>query len=209
MLRKFSWRKLTPAPVIGVDEVGRGCIAGPVYAAAVILSSSKDTRHYTDSKLLSEKRREELSLSVQAHHRFGIGIASVEEIEQLNILKASLLAMARAVQALGVDGGHLLVDGKFRIPGLAGFEQTPLVKGDLRAAPISAASIVAKVARDRLMNELSQTYVHYGFEKNKGYGTEFHRDAIAKHGICAVHRKTFLGIREYVASLESSERALV
>ncbi|HEX4923903.1 MAG TPA: ribonuclease HII [Bdellovibrionales bacterium] len=209
MLRKFGWRKLTPAPIIGVDEVGRGCLAGPVYAAAVILKSETDTRHYTDSKLISEKRREELSLSIRTHHRYGIGIASVEEIEQLNILKASLLAMARAVQALGVESGHLLVDGKFRIPNMPGFEQTPLVKGDLRAAPISAASIVAKVARDNLMNELAQTYGHYGFEKNKGYGTEFHRSAIAQHGICAVHRKTFLGVREFVATLEPRQGTLV
>jgi ribonuclease HII len=209
VIRRFSWRKLEPAPIIGVDEVGRGCIAGPVYAAAVVLQSSKDVRHYTDSKLLSEKRRNELAESVRAHHRFSIGIATVEEIERLNILQASLLAMARAVQGLGFDSGHLLVDGKFKIPNLSGFAQTPLIKGDLRASPISAASIVAKVARDNFMTELGRVYGHYGFEQNKGYGTETHRKAVAKHGPCEAHRKTFLGVREFVASLEPSQGTLL
>jgi ribonuclease HII len=198
-IKKFGWRKLSPTPIIGVDEVGRGCIAGAVYAAAVILQSSRDVRHYTDSKMISEKRREELSDSIQKHHRFGIGIATVEEIEKLNILHAALLAMTRAVQQLGCEGGHILVDGKFKVPGLSeSFVQTTLVKGDLRASPISAASIVAKVARDRYMTVLAETYGKYGFEQNKGYGTEFHRLALEKFGVTPIHRRTFAGVREHL-----------
>lgn len=197
--KRFSWRKLSPSPIIGVDEVGRGCIAGAVYAAAVILQSNKDVRHYTDSKLLSEIRREELSSSIQQHHRFGIGIATVEEIEQLNILHAALLAMNRAVKALGCEGGHVLVDGKFKVPGLSeSFAQTTLVKGDLRAAPISAASIVAKVARDKYMSEMAGTYSQYGFEQNKGYGTELHLVALSKFGITPIHRRAFSGVKEHL-----------
>jgi ribonuclease HII len=209
MKSRFNWRKLLPAPIVGVDEVGRGCLAGPVYAAAVILNSNKDVRHYTDSKLISENRREKLSLSIQTHHRSSIGVASVEEIERLNILQASLLAMKRAVFGLGIETGHLLVDGKFKIPGLDGFLQTPLVKGDLRASPISAASIIAKVARDQLMKELAKTHIYYGFEKNKGYGTEVHRLALAEYGPTPVHRKTFFGVREFFENSESDSRTQV
>ena len=206
-MKRFNWRKSSPEPIIGVDEVGRGCLAGPVYAAAVILQSTKGIRSFTDSKLISEERREELSALIQGNHKFSIGIASVEEIERLNILHASLLAMRRAVEGLGVSSGHVLVDGKFKVPGLVGFQQTPLVKGDLRASPISAASIVAKVARDTFMKELSKTHAHYGFESNKGYATEIHRLAIAKHGPCDFHRKTFLGVREFV--IESAQGTLL
>ncbi len=198
-MRRFSWRDLTPSPVIGVDEVGRGCIAGPVYAAACILTSGRGARTFTDSKLISEDRREELSALIKSNHRFGIGIASVEEIERLNILWASMLAMKRAIAQLGVTAGHVLVDGKMKIPDLPkGFVQTPLIKGDLRATPISAASIVAKVARDGLMKELAETYPQYGFEKHKGYGTEYHRLAIEKYGVTEIHRRSFAGVREHL-----------
>ena len=187
-----------PKPVIGVDEVGRGCVAGSVFAAAVILMSNEDVHLYKDSKTLSEKAREKLSESIKTNHRFGIGIASVDEIEKLNILQAALLAMKRATKNLGATEGHVLVDGNFPIPGLDGFTQTTIVSGDSRVRAIAAASIVAKVARDHHMKELSKVYPQYEFEKHKGYGTASHLQRIAEHGPCAEHRKTFRGVREFV-----------
>ncbi|UOF01921.1 ribonuclease HII [Bdellovibrio reynosensis] len=196
---KVNWREYFPEPVIGVDEVGRGCLAGPVYAAAVIFKSDALSEDVTDSKLISEERREELAELILKEHHVGIGFASVEEIDELNILQASLLAMKRAVEALGVTSGHVLIDGNMKIPKLAGsFEQTTIVKGDLRAPPISAASIVAKVTRDRIMKELSGKYPQYGFEAHKGYSTAIHMESIQAHGPCDVHRKSFSGVKEFV-----------
>ncbi|WP_291516568.1 ribonuclease HII [Bdellovibrio sp. ArHS] len=198
---KVNWREFFPEPVIGVDEVGRGCLAGPVYAAAVIFKSDALAEDVTDSKLLSEERREELATLIHNEHHVGIGFATVEEIDEMNILRASLLAMKRAVEALGVKGGHVLIDGNMKIPGLEGFEQTTMVKGDLRVAPISAASIVAKVTRDRLMKQLGEKYPLYGFEVHKGYSTPVHKDSIVAHGPCRVHRKSFAGVKEHLADL--------
>ncbi len=198
VLPKVEWRDFSPAPIIGVDEVGRGCLAGPVYAAAVIFKSDVANDLVTDSKLLSEERREELAEIILKEHHVGIGCATVEEIDEINILQASLLAMKRAIENLGVTSGHVLVDGNMKIPNLQGFEQTPIVKGDLRAAPISAASIVAKVTRDRLMKKLAEQYPHYGFEAHKGYSTPVHKQSIVAHGPCEVHRKSFAGVKEYV-----------
>lgn len=195
---KVDWRLITPSPVIGVDEVGRGCLAGPVYAGAAILLSDAVEAELTDSKLLSEEKREKLAIAITAHHKVCVAWASEEEIETLNIFQASLLAMRRAVQGLGVTSGHILVDGKFPIPKMEGFVQTPLIKGDLRAAPISAAAICAKVARDQFMQTLATEYPGYGFEKHKGYATEEHRTAIQKLGPCKVHRRSFGGVREYL-----------
>ena len=195
---KIDWRTYSPVPIIGVDEVGRGCLAGPVYAAAVIFRSEELSNLVTDSKLLSEERREELAAKILRAHQVGIGSASVEEIDELNILQASLLAMKRAVESLGVSGCHVLVDGNQKIPGLRGFQQTAIVKGDLRVAPISAASIVAKVTRDRLMKELGEKFPHYGFEAHKGYSTPNHKESIVQHGPCEWHRKSFAGVKEYV-----------
>ena len=194
----FEWAHLRPSPVIGVDEVGRGCLAGPVYAGAVILNGDAEFSPYTDSKLLSAGRREILAKEIFAIHRVGIGFATVEEIDRLNILKASLLAMARAIEALGVKTGHLLVDGNQRIPGFNGYAQTTVIKGDLRALPIAAASIVAKVTRDRLLTEMENQFPVYGFSKHKGYSTLQHKEAIAKHGPCPAHRRTFAGVREFL-----------
>lgn len=177
-----------------MDEVGRGCLAGPVVAAAVILTQPYKRRIYRDSKLLSEDRREELYKRITANYAWCVGIASVAEIEEINILRASLLAMKRAVQGLKVKCGHILVDGRFVIPNLKGFEQTALIQGDLRAENISAASIVAKVTRDRIMRELAEKFPHYGFDENKGYGTPSHRRALEKMGACEHHRKTFNGV---------------
>lgn len=196
-----DWQSFQPSPVIGVDEVGRGCLAGPVYAAAVIINPLKDFSHFTDSKLLSEVRREEMLIEIQMHHQVSIGFATIEEIERLNILNASLLAMRRAVEGLGVTSGHVLVDGNQKIKGLSvQFTQTTLIKGDLRAAPISAASIAAKVTRDKLMAEKALMYSHYGFERHKGYATEEHRQAITKYGPCPEHRKTFAGVKEFLVA---------
>ncbi|MDG0816520.1 ribonuclease HII [Bdellovibrio sp. PAP01] len=197
-LPKIMWREFSPSPIIGVDEVGRGCLAGPVYAAAVIFKSDELIDLVTDSKLISEERREELAELICKAHHVGIGHATVEEIDELNILQASLLAMKRAIEALGVKGGHVLVDGNQKIPNLQGYEQTTIIKGDLRAAPISAASIVAKVTRDRLMKELGVQYPVYGFEAHKGYSTPIHKNSIAEHGPCIVHRKSFAGVKEHL-----------
>lgn len=204
-LNLVPWKEFKPSPIVGVDEVGRGCLAGPVYAAAACLRSDELSNFLTDSKLISEKRRDELAPLIMKFHWVGIGSASVLEIEQLNILQASLLAMKRAVleleRVMGCRAGHLLIDGNFKIPVSAKenyeWQQTTLVKGDLRCAPISAASIVAKASRDQLMRDLSERFPGYGFEKHKGYASVFHRNAIAKQGPCEIHRKTFSGVKEY------------
>lgn len=202
-LEPIDWRKFSTTDInykiIGVDEVGRGCLAGPVYAAAVSFNSDILSDLVTDSKLLSEKRREELAKEIIQHHQVGLGFATVEEIDEINILQASLLAMKRAVEKLGATSGHLLIDGNKKIPNMsAKFQQTTIVKGDLRVSLISAASIVAKVTRDQLMKDLASQYPHYGFESHKGYSTVVHKNSIAQHGPCVAHRKTFAGVKEYV-----------
>ena len=198
-LKKFNWQGMSPSPVIGVDEVGRGCIAGPVYAAAIILNEEKDYSEYTDSKKISESRRKKLSDHIKLNHKWSLGIATVEEISELNILKASLLAMKRAILGLNINLGTVLVDGNQKIPNLGSdFIQKTIIKGDLLASPIAAASIVAKVARDEWMNQQVQLYPEYKFEKHKGYGTALHLSAIKTHGPCPIHRPTFAGVKEYL-----------
>ena len=194
----FEWQGLAPAPIIGVDEVGRGCLAGRVYAAAVILDESKNLDIYTDSKKLTAKRREELTEIILKDHQWGLGFASVEEVDEINIFRAALLAMKRAVEELGVSSGHVVVDGSHTIPDLVGFAQTSLVKGDLRCAPVAAASILAKVTRDKYISDLGEEFPQYGFEGHKGYATKVHKEAIKLHGPCRVHRKTFAGVKEYL-----------
>jgi ribonuclease HII len=197
-LGPFDWQSLKPQPIIGVDEVGRGCLAGPVYAAACILDESKPFDLYTDSKKLTPNKREMLAEHIQTHHRVVVAWASVEEIDRLNILQAALLAMRRAVEGLGVGSGHVVVDGTFSIPGLLkAFLQTPLIKGDFRASPVAAASIVAKVARDAWITSLDQDFPQYEFGKHKGYSTEIHKQAIEAHGPCVHHRRSFSGVKEY------------
>lgn len=192
-LPMIDWVSISPAPVVGVDEVGRGCLAGPVVAAAVILSKASK-KLFFDSKVLTESRREELFEIIKRDHAWAVGFASVLEIDRINIFHASHLAMRRAVNGLRVKNGHVLVDGKFKIPRLRGMLQTALIKGDSRAEPVSAASIVAKVTRDRLMKELALRFPQYGFEIHKGYATEFHRQALKKHGPCKHHRRSFNGV---------------
>ena len=192
---------------MGVDEVGRGCIAGPVYAAAVSFKSDSNLENLisqlTDSKLLSEKRREEIAPLILDCHHTGIGSASIEEIDKINILQASLLAMKRAIENLEKQmnkvSGHILIDGNQKIKNFDRL-QTTIIKGDLRCAPISAASIVAKVARDHLMREYAVQWPEYGFEKHKGYGSEFHRELIKRIGPAPCHRKTFKGVKEFLSA---------
>ncbi len=178
----------------GVDEVGRGPLAGNVVAACVILDfKGQPILGLNDSKKLSAARREELFLDIQSRAvAFGIGECTPAEIDRYNILVASLLAMRRALDAMGRPPGLLLVDGNQRIPDIT-WPQRTLVKGDGRSASIAAASILAKVVRDRQMVELDALHPEYGFAGHKGYPTEAHRKAIRDHGLTAFHRLSFSG----------------
>lgn len=177
--------------ICGIDEAGRGPLAGPVFAAAVILPTEAKIEGLNDSKKLSDaKRRALFPLICDTAIAYGIGSASAQEIDEINILQATFLAMRRAVDAMGVSADFLLVDGNrltdFGIPAEA------VVKGDSRSANIAAASILAKVSRDTLMEELAKQYPQYGFEIHKGYGTKAHYAALERYGACPIHRQTFL-----------------
>lgn len=177
--------------VCGVDEAGRGPLAGPVFAAAVILPPGLIIEGLNDSKQLSEKKREELFNIIQREAVcYGIGMADHKEIDRLNILQATFLAMRRAVEKLSQQPDLAMVDGN-RDPGL-GIETRTIVKGDAQSASIAAASVLAKVSRDRYMLELDTLYPDYKFAKHKGYPTKEHYQAIREHGVSPVHRKTFL-----------------
>jgi ribonuclease HII len=192
----FSAETGLPAIIVcGVDEAGRGPLAGPVYAAAVVLDPRQPVAGLADSKKLSEKRRNQLALQIrQLAACWAIAEASVEEIDAINILQASLLAMRRAVAALSLRPTEVLVDGLY-CPD-TGLLSRAIVKGDSSVAEISAASILAKTARDSAMLVLHQTYPHYGFDMHKGYPTAAHLAALRKHGVSAVHRKSFRPVRE-------------
>lgn len=178
----------------GVDEVGRGPLAGPVVAAAVILPPNHKIRGITDSKALTAEERDELDLEIRAKAiAFGVGWVEHDEIDRINILNASLKAMALAVAKLEQRPAGLLIDGVFRIPGVD-LPQQPVIKGDLRCRCIGAASILAKVHRDRVMTALAVDYPGYGFEAHKGYPCESHREAIRKLGPSPVHRRSFAGV---------------
>ncbi len=197
----IDWKHFKPPPVIGVDEAGRGCLAGPVFSAALILKT--DDEHYPDSKQVSPEKRKSLAEIIMSKHIYAVGRAEVEEIESLNILQASFLAMKRAVLKLPARAGHVLVDGKFTIPKLPKvFHQTAFVKGDRRLSPVAGAGIIAKVKRDEWMCEQSKKYPQYGFSSHKGYGTIQHRKAVAQHGPCPLHRRTFAGVSEYSVGRE-------
>lgn len=177
--------------VCGIDEAGRGPLLGPVYAAAVILPLDIEIEGLNDSKKLSEKKRERLFDVIREKAvAYGIGSASAEEIDTVNILQATFLAMKRAYEALPVPAGWVLVDGN-RMPPLP-VPGEAIVKGDAQCASIAAASILAKVSRDRALQELDLKYPQYGFAKHKGYGTKAHYEAIKQYGILPEHRKTFL-----------------
>ena len=183
--------------IAGVDEVGRGPLAGPVVAAAVILPRDGIGFELFDSKQISSKKREELyPLILKEALGVGIGIIGQEEIDCINIFQATLRAMVAAIENLPLPPDFLLIDGtqglKFSIP------QKSIPKGDRLSNSIAAASIVAKVTRDRIMEEYHQQHPEYDFAKHKGYGTKEHRQAIKKFGICELHRKTFRGVKEYL-----------
>ena len=188
MLASFYQNELLEA---GCDEAGRGCYAGPVFAAAVILP--KDFHHplLNDSKQLSEKQRDELRPIIEKEAiAFAVASVSNQEIDQINILKASFLAMHKAIEALAQQPGLLLIDGN-RFSPYFGIPHHCIIKGDGKFASIAAASILAKTHRDSYMENLHLEYPIYQWNKNKGYGTKDHRDAIALHGLCKHHRKSY------------------
>jgi ribonuclease HII len=190
----------TPGLVAGVDEAGRGPLAGPVVAAAVVLDDLRPIRGLNDSKKLSAAQRERLFDVVMAQALCtSVGVASAAEIDELNILQATLLAMRRAVQGLRLRPQLVLVDGN-RLPVLD-IRAEAIVKGDAKVAAISAASILAKVTRDRWCHELDQRYPQYGFATHKGYGTAAHLAALREHGPCPEHRRSFAPVTEATARM--------
>ena len=178
--------------ICGVDEAGRGPLAGPVCAAAVILPEGKIIEGVNDSKKLTEKKREALFDVIKAEAAaYAVAFATVGEIEELNILNATMLAMKRAVEALPVKADFAMIDGN-RLPGLS-IDCEAIVKGDARSMSIACASILAKVSRDRLLYEYAKEYPQYHFDKHKGYGTKLHVEALREYGPCPYHRMSFLG----------------
>jgi ribonuclease HII len=181
--------------VAGVDEAGRGPLAGPVVAAAVVLNPRRCPKGLNDSKLLSPQRRAELEPQIKARAIcWGIGIASVEEIDRLNILWATMLAMTRAMEALAADCVHVLVDGN-RCPSWR-WQSTAVVEGDAKCSSIAAASILAKEERDRMMRAAHQDWPHYGWHSNKGYGSPEHLAALRMHGPTPLHRRSFAPVAQ-------------
>lgn len=193
----YELERAHPSPhlVCGVDEAGRGPWAGPVVAASAMFARECDIpERINDSKKLSHKAREELFEKICATATFGVGIATVEEIDTLNIWGATALAMTRAVQALPSAPAFALIDGN-RIPKDFPVQAQAIVKGDGTSLSIAAASIIAKVTRDRMMLALHEQFPHYGFARHMGYGTAAHSTALREHGICHAHRKSFAPIR--------------
>ncbi|MEJ2154561.1 MAG: ribonuclease HII [Desulfobacteraceae bacterium] len=183
--------------IAGIDEAGRGPLAGPVVSAAVILSHDFDAEGVIDSKKLTARRRKALYGHIYAHATaVGIGIVDAVEIDRINILQATKLAMAMAVANLAPRPDFLVIDGNFEIP--YDLPQKPIVKGDSRSVSIAAASIVAKESRDHLMRRYHEDYPHFGFDRHKGYPTKRHKAAIAAHGPCLIHRRTFRGVSEHI-----------
>jgi ribonuclease HII len=189
----LSWD--VPGLVAGVDEAGRGPLAGPVVAAAVILNDKRRIRGLADSKVLSEATRERLYDHIMDKALCcSVGVASVEEIDRINILQATLLAMRRAVDGLRLMPAKVLVDGN-QLPVLRVYSEA-IIDGDAKVKSISAASIIAKVHRDRLCRELDAEHPQYGFASHKGYSTPEHLEALRRHGACIHHRRTFAPVRE-------------
>jgi ribonuclease HII len=179
----------------GVDEVGRGSLIGPVYAAAVILNKSINTKILKDSKSLSKNKRKEISTYIKKNSIWAIGQASVREIEKINILQASLLAMKRAIIKLKKKPSLVLIDGN-KLPNIKNYNLKYIIKGDQKIPSISAASIIAKVSRDKFVTTLSKNFKNYRWDTNSGYGTREHIKAIKKFGVTKYHRKTFAPISQ-------------
>ena len=193
-MKKYEYSFLSKGNVViaGVDEAGRGPLAGPVVAAAAILNVDDDFIYLNDSKKVTPKRRDILYNDIMNRTIYGIGIVSAEEIDEMNILQATYKAMRMAIDKLSKHPEVLLNDAVI-IPGIdESIHQEKIIKGDAKSVSIAAASILAKVTRDRYMEELGEKYPEYGFEKHKGYGTKAHIEAIKKYGITPEHRKTFL-----------------
>ena len=182
----------------GVDEVGRGCLAGPVVSAAVILKKGVDLSLLKDSKKITFKKRVEISKHIKLNSIHAIGMASVEEILKINILQAALLSMKRAINQLSIKPELILIDGNFSPEGLKNFKT--IINGDEKIKAISAASIIAKVYRDELMIKLSEKFQNYAWERNFGYGTKAHMEGLKKFGITTHHRKGFKPIHKMLSS---------
>ncbi len=183
--------------IAGIDEAGRGPLAGPVVSAAVVLSPAFSVSGVTDSKKLTPKKRTQLYDKIYTQAlSIGIGIVDAVEIDRINILQASLLSMAIAVDNLCPQPDCLLIDGIFNIP--SHIPQKAIAKGDSLSVSIAAASIIAKVTRDRLMENYHVYYPQFGFPQHKGYPTKAHKEAIRKFGCCPIHRRSFKGVKEYV-----------
>ncbi|OIJ13183.1 ribonuclease HII [Anaerobacillus alkalilacustris] len=180
--------------IAGIDEVGRGPLAGPVVAAAVILPENFILLGLTDSKKISKKNREDYFQVIQKEAlAVGLGIVSADKIDQLNIYEATKLAMQKAISELKIAPDHLLIDA-MKLP--VSIKQTSIIKGDSKSISIAASSIIAKVTRDRYMEQLAEKFPQYGFENHMGYGTKEHLAAIDQHGVCHEHRKSFAPVRE-------------
>ena len=183
--------------IAGIDEAGRGPLAGPVVAAAVILPSKVNIPGLNDSKKLSANKREELFPKIQEISvAFGLAVVDQKVIDKINILQAARLAMKQAVETLKITPGLLLIDGNQKIDST--LNQWVIVKGDSRSLSIAAASVLAKVTRDRIMDSYHKLYPQYEFNRHKGYGTRLHRNLIQEHGPCPIHRSTFKGVSEYI-----------
>ena len=196
--------KVRSGPIAGVDEAGRGPLAGPVVAAAVILDRKKIPKGLNDSKQLDETAREDLyPLIMQSALAVGVGEASVDEIDLINIRQATHMAMARAIRALLVPAAFALVDGN-DAPALPCPCDT-IVEGDAKSVSIAAASIIAKVTRDRMMDALHDAHPHYGWQSNKGYGTPEHLSALNRHGPCAHHRRSFAPVHNILCAVNRGD----
>ena len=182
----------------GVDEVGRGCLAGPVVSAAVILKDSINLKLLKDSKKIPFKKRIEIAKHIRLNSTYAVGISSVKEILNLNILQASLLSMKRAIDKLVIKPELILIDGNFAPKGLKNYKT--IINGDEKIKSISAASIIAKVFRDQLMIKLSEEFNKYSWERNFGYGTKAHINALKKFGITSHHRKGFKPIHQMLSN---------
>ena len=182
----------------GVDEVGRGCLAGPVVSAAVVLKKSINLNLLKDSKKISFNKRKEISEHIKKNSYYALGIASVEEILNLNILQASLLSMKRAIEKLEIKPGITLIDGNFAPRGLTNYKT--IINGDEKIKVISAASIIAKVYRDKFMIRLSKKFSNYAWDRNFGYGTKAHFEGLKKFGVTSHHRKGFKPIHKILSS---------